>query len=81
MTNDTVSSSLTSAFAGNSSIETAEEAGEAVDDIADKTSSAAESRWERDCIWNAYKQKDMKRDSYLLTTFSGYLPERLTSWR
>ena len=49
MSNDTAPSSLTSAFAGNSTIETAEEAGEAVDDVGDKTSSAAESRWEWDC--------------------------------
>ena len=48
--NDTVPSSLTSALAGNSTIVTAEEAGDAVDDVADKTSSTAESRWEWDCI-------------------------------
>ena len=82
MSNDTMPSSLTSAFDGNSTIETAEKAGDAVDDVADKTSSAAECRWGYwDCIWNAYKQKDMKRDGYLLTIFLGYLPERLTSWR
>ena len=65
MSNDTVPSSLTSAFAGNSTIETAEEAGEAVDDVADKTSSAAESRWEWDCLWSAlYEQKDVKTYRY-----------------
>ena len=79
MSNDTAPSSLTSAFAGNSTIETAEEAGEAVDDVADKTSSAAESRWEWDCLWSSYEQK--KDRSILLTTFTGYLPERLTSWQ